>query len=99
MFLKNISKNKIYDGKRFINKIIIAYLISILAIGTVLPIVNSDPTDPWWNTEWNYRKLLTMDTTKISGTLVNFPILVQMTDSDLASHAQSTGNDICFRAV
>ena len=50
----------------------------------------------WWNTAWNYRKLLTIDTTKISGTLVNFPILVQLTDSDLASHAQSTGNDIVF---
>jgi hypothetical protein len=96
MSLKIISKNKIYDGKRFINKIIVAYLISILAIGTVLPTVHSDPTGSWWNTQWNYRKLLTMDTTKISGMLVNFPILVQLTDSDLASHVQSTGNDICF---
>ena len=51
---------------------------------------------PWWNTAWNYRKLLTINTTKISGTLVNFPILVKLTDSDVASHAQLTGNDIVF---
>jgi hypothetical protein len=44
MSLKTINKNKIYDGKRFINKIIVAYLISIIAIGTVLPNVNSDST-------------------------------------------------------
>ena len=44
MSLKTINKNKIYDGKRFINKIIVAYLISILAIGTVLPNVHSDST-------------------------------------------------------
>jgi hypothetical protein len=43
MSLKTINKNKIYDGKRFINKIIVAYLISILAIGIVLPNVHSDP--------------------------------------------------------
>jgi hypothetical protein len=42
MSLKTINKNKIYDGKRFINKIIVAYLISILAIGTALPNVHSD---------------------------------------------------------
>jgi hypothetical protein len=42
MSLKIINKSKIYDGKRFINKIIVAYLISILAIGTVLPTVHSD---------------------------------------------------------
>jgi hypothetical protein len=44
MPLKTINKNKIYDGKRFIDKIIVAYFIGILAIGTVLPTVHSDPT-------------------------------------------------------
>jgi hypothetical protein len=45
MSRKTINKNKIYDGKRFINKIIVAYFISILVIGAVLPNVHSDPTD------------------------------------------------------
>jgi hypothetical protein len=42
MSLKTINKNKVYNGKRVMNKIIVAYLISILAIGTVLPTVHSD---------------------------------------------------------
>jgi len=45
MSLKTINKNNIYDGKRLIHKIIVAYLISILAIGTVIPIVHSDSAD------------------------------------------------------
>jgi hypothetical protein len=44
MSLKTINKKKIYGGKRFINKIIVAYLISILAIGTVLPTLHADST-------------------------------------------------------
>ena len=43
MSLKNIGKNKVYNGKRFMDKIIVAYLISVFTIGTVLPIVPSDP--------------------------------------------------------
>jgi len=39
---KTINKN--YDGKRLKNKMIVAYLISILAIGTVLPNVHADST-------------------------------------------------------
>jgi hypothetical protein len=42
MSLKTINKNKIYDGKRLIHKIIVTYLISILAVGTVIPNVQSD---------------------------------------------------------
>jgi hypothetical protein len=43
MSLKNIRKNKVYNTKRFMDKIIAAYLIGILTIGTVLPTVHSDP--------------------------------------------------------
>ena len=43
MSLKNIGKNKVYNGKRVMNKILVAYFIGILAIGTVLPNVHSDP--------------------------------------------------------
>jgi len=42
MSLKNIGKNKVYNRKRVMNKILVAYLISILAIGTILPNVHSD---------------------------------------------------------
>ena len=49
---------------------------------------------------WSYRKKITINETKISGSgsLVNFPILVNITDSDLAGKAQVNGNDILFTA-
>ena len=45
---------------------------------------------------WPYRKEITIDHTKISATLSNFPILLKITDPDLASKAQENGNDIYF---
>ena len=49
-----------------------------------------------WNSGWNYRKPITIDFTKVSATLTNFPVLISLTDVDLQSKAQSTGNDIVF---
>ena len=51
---------------------------------------------PWYNTSWNYRVALTIDHTKVSGTLTNFPVLVNITNSALQQYAQTNGNDILF---
>jgi len=46
---------------------------------------------------FGYRKAITIDHTKVSGDLVNFPVLINLpTDASLAAHAQATGNDILF---
>ena len=45
---------------------------------------------------WKYRKKITIDSDKVAGNLVNFPILVSTIDSDLASKAQSDADDIIF---
>ena len=45
---------------------------------------------------WLYRKQIMIDHTKVSGDLVNFPVLIHITDSDLPTKAQSNGNDILF---
>ena len=50
----------------------------------------------WYNTNWMYRKKLTIDHTKVAATLTNFPVLVSITDANLSVKAQSTGNDILF---
>jgi hypothetical protein len=56
-----------------------------------------DLTDPWWNTSWMYRKMITIDHTKVAANLTYFPVLISLdTDADLSSNAQSTGNDIVF---
>src|SRR5437867_11727809 len=53
----------------------------------------------WYDTNWAYRKKLSIDQTKVGATGAphsNFPVLVSRTDTDLQSKAQSTGNDILF---
>ncbi|HTK09307.1 MAG TPA: DUF2341 domain-containing protein [Ktedonobacteraceae bacterium] len=51
----------------------------------------------WYNPSWKYRKRITIDHRKVSATLSNYPLLINIpSDSDLASHAQANGNDILF---
>lgn len=82
-------------------------MVSIFIIAMFLPLVQSHIETPssapawdnlnWWNTQWPYRKLLTIDHTKVSEDLSNFPVLFsEATDPDLAANAQPTGFDIVF---
>jgi hypothetical protein len=91
-------------GRKKIQAII---LMVTLVVVTFIPFVNAHrgnlisqtPSErsQWWNPDWLNRKLLTIDHTKVSAYLVNFPILISLpTDSDLAESAQSTGHDIAF---
>jgi MSHA biogenesis protein MshQ len=51
----------------------------------------------WYNASWSYRKALTVDSSQVNGTLTNFPLLVRIaSDADLATKAQSSGNDLLF---
>jgi hypothetical protein len=53
--------------------------------------------DLWWNTQWQYRKKVTIDHTKVDGDLTHFPVLISLTaDINLSAHAQSDGDDIVF---
>ena len=47
---------------------------------------------------WAHKKQITIDHTKVSGTenLNDFPVLISITDPDLAADAQDYGDDICF---
>ncbi|MHA2335335.1 MAG: DUF2341 domain-containing protein, partial [Candidatus Hodarchaeales archaeon] len=57
----------------------------------------SEYTTPnWVDTRWNYRKNLTIDNTKVDADLDNFPVLIDLLDSDLRNEAQATGGDIFF---
>jgi hypothetical protein len=52
---------------------------------------------PWYDCSWHYRKNITIDKTKVSGTQANFPVLINFaSDSDLQTKAQGNGNDILF---
>jgi len=51
----------------------------------------------WWNNDWSYRKLITINSLQVDSTLSNFPVLISLaSDSDLAAHAQPDGDDIAF---
>ena len=64
-------------------------------------------TAPWYNTAWAYRKQITIDHTRLSGTadLMNYPVLIDRLDPDLAATAngggmaQAGGTDIVFTAA
>jgi hypothetical protein len=53
-------------------------------------------SETWWNTSLSYRKGITIDHAKVNAALSNFPVLIDVTDSDLASKAQADGDDIAF---
>ncbi len=57
---------------------------------------NTGSIAPWWNTNWPYRKKITIDHAKIPANMTNFPTLIDITDTDLASKAQINGADITF---
>ncbi|MFX0206442.1 MAG: LamG-like jellyroll fold domain-containing protein [Candidatus Hodarchaeota archaeon] len=55
-------------------------------------------TEDWGATLARYRKKITLDHTKVSGNLTNFPVLIDLYDSDLhdSEKVQSDGDDIMF---
>ncbi|MFC2123119.1 DUF2341 domain-containing protein [Bacteroidota bacterium] len=57
--------------------------------------------DPgWYDSSWSYRKKITIDNTKVTANLADFPVLVYLSsDSDLANDAQPDGDDILFTAA
>ena len=52
--------------------------------------------DDWWDSNWKYRKEITINHDKIPSDLTNFPVLINIVDDDLATKAQSDGDDIVF---
>jgi len=53
--------------------------------------------DPWWDSEWNYAKKVTVNSSKISSTLTDFPVLVNLTSSNFDfGKARSDGYDLRF---
>ena len=50
------------------------------------------------NPAWPYRLPVTIGYTNVTGTLTNFPVLINITNSSLQQHAQTNGNDILFTA-
>jgi hypothetical protein len=58
----------------------------------------------WYNTDWQYRKHLRIDSSRVAGDLNNFPVLISTIDADWIEDSQGTpghvaqtdGGDILF---
>jgi len=55
-----------------------------------------EPAVSWYDTDWQYRRTVTIDHTKVSGTLTDFPVLIEILDSSLVGRAQPNGYDFVF---
>jgi hypothetical protein len=87
-------------------KIIASVILSTFLAAMFFPLVQSQIDKPqttptwdnlnWWNTQWPYRKLITIDDSLVSADLINFPVLITTTDPDVAAAAQPNGQDIVF---
>ena len=53
-------------------------------------------TITWYDANWLFRKPITVDSTRVTGDLQDFPVLVSLTDADLANGARAGGFDILF---
>ncbi len=45
---------------------------------------------------YNFQKTITIDHTRVAATLTNFPVLIDIIDTDLKNHVLSGGNDVAF---
>jgi len=84
-------------NKRLFWPVYLVLLLVLVLTGTGIKVAQADPG--WYDAAWAYRKKITIDSTKVSATLADFPVLINLTsDGDLASHAQDDGDDILFTA-
>ncbi|RLE42288.1 hypothetical protein DRJ19_04440 [Candidatus Woesearchaeota archaeon] len=58
-----------------------------------LLLLTSTASASWWNTNWKYRREITI--TNVNGTLTDYQVLVELNSSNFNfSHAQENGSDI-----
>lgn len=81
--------------KRLTKLILISLLLALVLMATSFGVARADPG--WYTSTWAYRKKITIDSTKVTADLTNFPVLINLSsDTDLASDAQDDGDDILF---
>ena len=89
---------KYFSQKNLSMILSIAIVIVVVLIFAFSSFIKQAQAD-WYSTggTWNYRKTITIDNVKVPNTdQTDFPVLVDITDSDLAANARSDGFDIFF---
>jgi hypothetical protein len=64
--------------------------------GKITSTIWKEQTKFWYDSGWNYRKMIALNYHQVESNLVNFPVLISITDNDLKSKAKSDGSDILF---
>jgi len=82
------------DAKRFYGLTILG-LLFLSAFAATLNI-RTTAAASWWDANWRHRKMITVDHTKVAANLTDFPVLIDISDSDLPLKAQPDGDDIVF---
>jgi len=106
-----IKASGIFFSPKKRNRFVASYLIICLLFQTaafifipndIFKIPSANASADWFDADYNYRKLVTIDHTKVAGNLANFPVLVSLTDPALKSTSNggrvvnSTYLDIMF---
>jgi Bacterial Ig-like domain (group 3)/YDG domain/Concanavalin A-like lectin/glucanases superfamily/Domain of unknown function (DUF2341) len=60
---------------------------------------NAPAAAAWYNASWTNRIAITIDHTKVSSNLTNFPVLISLTNASLQASAQPNGNDLLFTSL
>ena len=70
----------------------------MVAVALLLLLFFAAAVQPASANGWSYRKLITIDGSKVQGTVTNFPVLIYLSGGDYAGldNAQSDGGDIVF---
>jgi hypothetical protein len=72
------------------------YVLYIRIPQIVINEIMINPTGGPWDEDWNFRKKITIHSSKVWSNLTDFPVLISTIDSDLKDKAQSDGDDILF---
>ncbi len=84
------SRSTVWIARRALISVVLLMIVS-LSMSSVL-------AADWGFGDWQYRKEIVIDHTKVDSNLNDFPVLVDLTDSELAADAQADGDDILFTA-
>lgn len=92
------------DAKKTIAGSVVICLMIVIALFSssivFLPRNVKAAGENWWNSNWDYRMLVTINQTFIDADLINFPVLVNITDNttmyEKVNYTGIGGEDIAF---
>ncbi len=86
-----------YSKFKGILRFSILFLLALFFAGLfAVPDVHAATPNNWYSPNWLYRKKITLQSSQVPANQTDFPVLVSLTDSNLASQAGKNAFDIVF---